>query len=99
MNKPIITEENRNADGTFKEGNPGGPGRPKGESLKEYWRRKFYSMTEEEKEEFSKKVGFEMIWKMGEGMPRQDTDITTAGKPIIMISPEVAAKNQIHEDV
>ena len=92
MDEPIQTEEIRNPDGTFKVGNPGGPGRPKGESLKEYWKRKFYAMTDEEKEEFSKKVGFEMIWKMGEGMPKQDTDHKVQGEMIIMF--DEAFKNK-----
>ena len=86
----------RNENGTFAEGTAPGPGRPKGESLKEYWRRKFYSMTEEEKEEFSKKVGFETIWRMAEGNPKQDNDITSGGKPIVVLSPEIVEKNNIN---
>lgn len=46
-------------------------GRPKGQSLKEYWSGKFALMTDGEKEEFTKKVAPELIWQMAEGRPAQ----------------------------
>jgi len=63
----------RNEDGTLKPGHPVPEGwhRPKGQSLKEYWRQKFSEMTPEEKEEFTKRVGKETIWQMAEGRPPQ----------------------------
>jgi len=74
-NNPAIREDTgRNEDGTFKKGVSGNPsGRPKG-TLKDYVRQKFMAMTEEEKEEFLSKISPDTIWKMGEGMPKQDTE-------------------------
>lgn len=63
-------------NGKFKKGNDGGPGRPKGQTLKEYWRMKFQQMTPEEKEAFSEKVGLETIWRMAEGNPHSTSDET-----------------------
>lgn len=69
MSEPIKTEEKRNPDGTFAPGTAPGPGRPKGKSLKEYWKQRFANMTDEEKEKFSEKVAPEILWKMAEGQP------------------------------
>jgi hypothetical protein len=66
----------RDSKGRLLPGHGGGPGRPKGKSLKEYWKQRFSMMTDEEKEEFSKKVVPEMLWKMAEGMPKQDTELS-----------------------
>ena len=51
-------------------------GRPKGQTLKEYWRERFKLMTDEEKLEFTQKVGNEAIWKMAEGLPKADVEIS-----------------------
>jgi hypothetical protein len=68
----------------WKPGQSGNPsGRPKG-TLKDYVRAKFIQMTDEEKEEFLGKIQPDMQWRMGEGNPKQDTDITSGGKPIIL---------------
>ena len=58
------------------------PGRPKGQSLKEYWRQKFADMTAEEKEAFSVKVSPEMIFRMAEGNPANATDLTSKGEKL-----------------
>jgi hypothetical protein len=73
----------RNPDGTFKEGHEKipGSGRPK-DTLKAYARQKLSNMTPEEKEEFLKQITPEMIWKMAEGNPKQDTDVTTNGESL-----------------
>src|SRR3990167_6058308 len=60
-------------------GNPGG--RPKG-TLKEYVRHKFIEMTQEEKEEFLKKIAPEFQWRMGEGNPEVTQDITSKGEKL-----------------
>lgn len=78
------SSENRYTDpvtGKFIPGNPGG-GRPKGQTLKEYWRERFKQMTDEEKLEFTNKVGNESIWRMAEGNPHNTNDLTTKGKPL-----------------
>lgn len=68
----------------FKVGNPGGPGRPKGPSLKNWLKEKFKEMTEEERIEFINKIDPIKAWEMGEGRPDTRTDVTSAGKPIVM---------------
>lgn len=79
LNKiPENREETRNPDGTYKPGVSGNPGgRPKN-TLKGYLARKFDKMTDEEKEAWliANKVSAEVQWKMAEGNPRQDTDVS-----------------------
>lgn len=79
----------------FKKGNPGGPGRPKGKSLKEYSRDYLSSMTDDERQDFLEGLPKEVIWKMAEGNPETKTDVTSGGKPIIMVPPEIANKYDI----
>lgn len=90
----------RNADGTFAKGTapPNPAGRPKGQSLKEYWRQRFKEMTDEEKIAFTEKVGNAEIWKMAEGQPSTQTDITSKGDKIIFAPSELLEKNQIKTD-
>lgn len=66
----------------FKKGNPGGPGRPVGKSLKEYSREYLAKMTDEERQEFLEGIPKVDIWKMSEGNPKQDTDVTTNGESL-----------------
>ena len=98
----VVPEENktdpfkRDAKGRLLPGHKGGPGRPKGKSLKEYWKQRLANMTDEEKEAFSKDVQNEMIWKMCEGNPSNDTKVSgDSENPIFFITKEIAEKNGI----
>ena len=76
-------------------GNPGG--RPKG-TLKDYVRRKFMEMSDEEKIEWLEKNKIAGIdqWKMGEGNPKQDVDAQVSGEIKIAISEDIATKYGIN---
>ena len=64
-----------------KSGNPGG--RKKGsKSLKTYAMEMLRDMSDEEKLEYMKGLDKKIIWEMGEGKAKQDTDITTGGESI-----------------
>lgn len=85
---PENLESNRNPDGTFKPGQSGNPaGRPKGETLKEFARRYYLGMTDEEKIAYikiveEKRPGF--AWEMGEGKAKQDMDVSVDMAPKII---------------
>lgn len=68
----------------FKKGQSGNPkGKPKGTfSLKTYAKKYLQEMTDEEKIEFMEGLPKEVIWKMAEGNPKQDTDVTTNGESL-----------------
>mgnify|MGYP003443656021 CR=1 FL=1 len=90
-------QQNSSKPWQWKKGQSGNPaGRPKGKTMKEWAREYLERMTDEERDAWLEGIPKEVVWKMSEGNPKQDTDITTAGKPIIMISPEVAQKNAIN---
>lgn len=77
-NIPNNTEDKRNPDGTFAVGTAPGPGRPKGKTMKEYARDWFEKKSDNEKDEYIKKLeerrpGF--AWEMGEGKAKQDVDL------------------------
>jgi hypothetical protein len=73
-------EENkpqRDALGRLLPGNTANPaGRPKGQSMKEFWKHRFATMSEEEKIAWVKanKVSGDVIWRMAEGQPKQSLD-------------------------
>ncbi len=77
MSNPEKQEDIRNPDGTFKSGVSGNPaGRPKGQSMKEFWRQRFQDMSNEEKIQWAKDnhVDPNLIWKMAEGNPKNDIE-------------------------
>jgi hypothetical protein len=81
MEESIKAEGNRRPDGTFGPNNNANPaGRPKGQSLKEFWKQRFTKMDEDERIAFTEKVGNEVIWKMAEGNPATTADITSGGQ-------------------
>ena len=93
MSNPNPSPETR-----FKEGQSGNPaGRPKGKTLKEYARDYYMLKTDEEKKAYIEKIeekvpGF--AWRMAEGNPANNTDITTGGKPLYLPT-ELLNKNDI----
>lgn len=85
MEEPAIRENSgRNEDGTFKPGISGNPsGRPKG-TMKDYLRRKFTELSDEDKEKFlieNKVSGVDQI-KLAEGQPHQTQDVTSDGQAL-----------------
>lgn len=85
--------ENSSKPWLWKKGQSGNiMGRPKGKTMKEYARQYLERMTDEERDEWLEGLPKEIIWKMSEGNPKQDADITSNGKEIATISPEDRAK-------
>lgn len=81
----------------FKKGQSGNPsGRKAGKSLKEYAKEMLAAMTDEERQDFMHGLSKETIWKLAEGNPATNTDITTGGQPInIQVAQEIATKNNL----
>ena len=81
----------------WKKGQSGNPnGRPKGKTLKEFAREYLESLPDEEKVEYLATLPSEIVWKMAEGNPANNTDITSGGKPIIQLAQEIIEKNDIN---
>lgn len=70
-------------------------GRPKGKTMKEYVKSYLERMSDEERDEWLEGIPKEIIWKLAEGMPQTNADITSGGKPLIEISESIAKKHGI----
>lgn len=70
------TESKQERPWLFQPGQSGNPkGRPKGTfSLKTFAKKMLEEMNDDEKKEFMKGLPKEVIWKMAEGNPKQDTE-------------------------
>jgi len=80
-----LTQEQINSrPGLFKKGVSGNPGgRKKGsKSLKTFVREYLEGLSDEDKLLFMEDLPKEIIWKMAEGNPKQDTDVTSGGKEL-----------------
>lgn len=90
--------QNNNRPWLFKKGQSGNPGgRPKGlVSMKTYAKRMLASMNEDERQEFINGLPKETIWKMAEGNPSTDNNVTA--QVVIKIEKEIADANGITKD-
>lgn len=91
--EPKIMENiGRNELGRFINGHGviAGAGRPRN-GLKDYVRRKLNLLTDGEKEVWMKENGIsgELQWRMAEGQPQQDSDVTSGGLPIPIIATQI----------
>ena len=75
--KPDNTKDTgRNPDGTWKKGFCPNPGGRHKNPLKEFSLAEFNSWTNKQKQEFLKKISPFDRWRMTEGNPKQDTEIS-----------------------
>lgn len=80
----------------WQKGQSGNPkGRPKTKTLKEFARDFLASMDDETRIEYLKTVDPKIVWEMAEGRARQETDVTSAGRPIVVLASEIMEKNGI----
>lgn len=80
----------------WQKGQSGNPaGRPKEKTLKEYAREFLSNMSEEARIEYFKELDPEVVWKMAEGNPATNTDITSKGEKIAVLPAEIYDKRHL----
>jgi hypothetical protein len=82
----------------FKKGNPGGPGRPRGKSLKTFVREYFETLDDAGKMHFLENIDPKTAWEMAEGKP--EARQTFEGKIEHSVAPETLEEvNKALEEV
>lgn len=91
LDKQEQIKPKRDDKGRLLPGNTANPnGRPKGKTMKEFVREFLMNQTDEEKIAWLKDLPKDTQWKMAEGNPSNNTDITTGGDKLNEISHEQA---------
>lgn len=90
-------EQSNNRPWLYKKGQSGNPGgRPKGsKSLKTWLKERFETMTDEEREDFFNGMNKIDLFKMAEGNPKNESDVSIKELPVIHIAEDIAKKNDI----
>lgn len=79
-----INKPKRDELGRLLPGNTANPlGRPKGKTLKEFAREYLMTLPDDEKTKYLAELPKDIVWRMAEGNPKQDTDVTSKGESII----------------
>lgn len=84
----------------FQAGNNANPtGRPRGKSLKTFVKDMLENMDDDHKAIYLKQLDPEFVWRMAEGNPVTNSDITSKGERIIIMPSELIEKNNKIIDV
>lgn len=71
----------------WKKGVSGNPkGRKPGKSLKTFAREYLESLPDNEKVEYLASLPMELVWRMAEGNPKNESDVKSDGKPIPILN-------------